>query len=115
MYVSSNILLNKSFSPNSAVGAAVLGNPGSATANTHQVSPNENFDVAVVAGPVRYIRREVELGEGEEDPEAWLVDVVVAVRHGFGARPKLTAITRHVRATFICKKINKYQYIRHCF
>ena len=71
---------------------------------THQVSPDENLDVAVVAGPVRYVGREVELGEGEEDPEAWFVDVVVAVGHGFGARPKLTAITRHVRATLIWEK-----------
>ena len=80
-----------------------LGNPGSATANKYQVSPDENLDEAVVARPVRYIGREVELGEGEEDPEAWFVDVVVAVRHGFGARTKLTAITRHVRATLVCE------------
>ena len=45
----------------------------------------------------------MEFGEGEEDPEAWFMDVVVAVRHGFGARTKLTAITRHVRATLVCE------------
>ena len=85
------------------LGWRPLRNPGSATTDTHQVSSNENFDVAVVAGPVRHVGREVELGEGEEDPEAWIVDVVVAIRHGFGARPKLTPITRHVRATLICE------------
>ena len=99
-------MLNKSFSPNSAVGAAGLGNPGSATANTHQVSPDENLDVTIVAGPVRHVGREVELGEGEEDPEAGFVDVVVAVRHGFGARTQLTPITRHIRATLIYEVYN---------